>query len=531
MKKLLIFCLICLSSKMAFAQIEDELPINDSLYNSIEESNMLLYGDSKEGSAGKTFHSLKRFCPPFNVANQNISGLSWTVAISQTMTMQFAEMNGWSSNQISQEVFSYQFLYDLLPKTNPKSCKLGKDWIVETKNILEEIGTTTIKEYPFKTIDCNRRPTEQQIRKAHRYSVRSFNRIFEVSLSNEGISTGGKIFGIKRCLDRNHPVVLCIIADEQFRNLKSENWKPSYASKSSLQTIVIVGYDENRKAFEVMGQSANWGKQGFAYIHYQDLVMAKYGFEIIMNIKATPSPTIVKVKVQKPKPIPSQPTPIYNPETVKPSIIIADEDVTLSGELVVNEVIDYDKYEAVNIQRNQNGYYEMPRIYPKYSQFQLISQKSQVGSYVYVFSIDPSGKAEIHYPFQCNPNKPNEVYGMSVVSISPVIPNENTQVVIPTPRSETDENGNTKRIERALSKELSGTDWLVVLHSDRRLEGEINELVAQLYQHNSDFMKRFKQVFGDRLIDKQHVNYTGASFKANTKKGYIVPMIIKLEAN
>lgn len=530
MKKLiLILSLICLNSKITFAQIEDELPINDSLYASIEESNMLVFGDTKDTSPKMAAYSLKKFCPTFNVPNQRISGLNWTVAISQAMTMQYAEMNGLTQNQINQEAFSYQFLYDLLPKSSSRSCQLSNNWMVETKELLEETGITTIKQYQFDKIDCTRKPTQEQIRQARRYCVRSFNRIFEVKLSDESISTGGKIFSIKRCLERNHPVVLCMIADEQFRNLKSENWKRTYASKSSLQTIVIVGYDESRKAFEVMGTSANWGKQGFAWVSYQDLEMAKYGFEIIMNIKATPSKTIVKVKIQKPKPnTPSRPIKVYQP--VKPATVISEENVTLTGELVVNEVIDYDNYRKVSLRQSAAGYYELNTACQVGSQFQLLNQQAQKGSYLYVFSIDPTGKAEIHYPYEWKPNQ-DEQYGLGVRTISPVVPEEKSQVVIPTPRVETDEKGNSKRIERALTKESKGTDWLVVLYSDRRLEGELNDLVAQLYMHNRDFMPRFYQTFGDRLISKKDVAFNDGRFKANTHKGYIVPMILKLEAN
>ena len=530
MKKIIILCLVCLFSKTAFAQIEEELPINDSLYNSIEQSNLIIEGEKSYGSGSSLSYSMRNYCK-FPINKTSIKGLNLTMAVTQAMTIQNAQMNGWNSIQINQQMLSYQFLYDLIPKAAPKSCQLSKQWMNDTKHLLEEVGTTTLKDYPFKDIDCNRRPTDQQIRQAHRYSVRSFNTIFKVDPSDQNTSTRGKIYGVKRCLQRNHPVVLCIMADDNFSRLKTNVWTPTFSANVSLNTVVVIGYDDTRNAFEVMGTFGNnWGEQGFAWIRYEDLTMSKYGFEIVMNIRATPSPAVVKIEVQthptRPARVPSQRKPII----INPPTVISEEDVTLSGELILNEVVDYDKYRPANCERNSAGYYQLNKSYQVKDQFQLISQNAQKGSYVYVFSIDPNGKAELHYPYEWD-SQQTENYGLGIVPISPVVPAENSQVVIPSPRMEIDENGNATRTERALNKQLRGTDWLVVLYSDRRLEDEINGLVAQLYMHNRDFIARFNQVFGDRLISKRDVAFSGTTFKANTKRGYIVPMIIKLEAN
>lgn len=508
----------------AFAQSEDELPLNDSLYNSIEESNNLqIYGDSK-GTPNKVL-SLRNLCPPIKSDKSPNTGLSWAVAIAQTMSIQYKDL----TNQ--QEFFSYQFIYDLLPKESPERCSLAKDWMVDTKKILETRGTLTIHQYPFTKIDCSRKPTTIQITQARKYCVRSFNRLFQVVASNESISIGGKIHNIKSSLNRKHPVVLCMIADNEFLSIKSEQWNPTFKSKAKLNTIVVIGYDENKQLFEVMGQSTNWGKNGFAYISFKDLVYAKYAFELVMNDVASPS--LLIIADTKPRKIEKQQQIVIHNDKKEEKIerpskpVFPDKKINLSGELIVNQVTNVGEYQKVILQRTESGYYKMPSIYSTDAQFQLISQKSQSGSYVYVFSVDPQGKAEIHFPYEHNPNTKNKVYGMT---ISPVIPNENTQVVIPSPRIEIDENGNSKRIERALTKTNEGTDWLVVLHSDRRLEGELDGLVAQLYQHNRDFMSQFASVFGDRLVDKNNVWFDGSSFKAALSEGYIVPMIIKIEA-
>jgi hypothetical protein len=524
-KKLILFSLICLCSTMAFTQTEGELPINDSLYNAIEESNNLDVFGGVNGEKGiKNIISLKRLCPPQNPSKTTNSDMGWTVAVAQTMSMQYKDLNS------EQQLFSYQFIYDALPKVSNKQCSFSKNWMVETKTLLETKGMLTIQEYSFTASDCNRKPDSKLITKAKRNCVRSFNRVFDVKPTDGSISLGGKIESIQKCLDRNHPVILCIVADEQFRNLKSSTWNPTVQSTSSLQTVVVVGLDEKNKVIEVMGNYSSWGKSGFAYIRYQDIIYAKYAFEIVMTPQPTPqtelatnTPTQSRINTTKP-PIP-QKTNQSDRKINKPEPIVENNQITLSGELIVNKVIDMNKFQKVEINRKNVGFYEMTEDCKLKDQFQLISQKSQTGSFVYVFSVDPNGKAEVHYPII----KTDE-YGMSVTKISPVVPSENSQVVIPEPRFETNTDGNRKRIEQALSKTVAGADWLVVLHSDRRID-EIDDLVAQLNHHNRDFMPTFKRTFGDRLIDKYYVSYNGSSFRANTNKGYIVPMIIKIEAN
>lgn len=511
---------------MAFAQSENELPINDSLYNTIEESNNLdIFGGTADSKELMRSFSLKRFCPPLSTAKISNGGLGWTIAVTQAMSMQHQDLN----NQ--QQLFSYQFIYDALPKVGRNQCSFSDNWMVDTKKLLETTGTLTLQQYALATNDCNHKPDAKLLDKARRYCVRSFNRIFEVTPNDGSISIGGKLDRIKKSLNRNHPVVLCIVADEQFRSLKTGIWTPSRQSEATLQTVVVIGFDENRQMIEVMGNYSTWGNGGFAYIHYEDMKFAKFAFEMVINAQSTPSPVVVVREPSPAKPTKPQASNTTKPNNtnrivIKPKPVIANEEITLSGELVVNEVVGYNNYRKVEITRNQAGYYEMPRIYKVNDQFQLISQKSQTGSFVYVFSLDPKGKAEIHYP-----NHMLDEFGMSIVNISPVVPNKNSQVVIPGPRFERDIEGKEKRIERALSKSIAGTDWLVVLHSDRRLDNELDDLVGKLNHHTQDFILTFKQIFGERLIDKSHVKYHGSNFEANTRKGYIIPMIIKLEAN
>lgn len=516
-KKLIFFSLICLYSSSVFAQIEAELPLNDSLYNTIEESNELMFGDSPN-SIKKSSYSLRKFCLPATAKIHPIGGLQWSFVVTQAMSIQYSEMNG--SLMSNDEQFSPQFLYDLLPKSSSNSCQLEKTWAQDTKEILETIGTISLKDYPVQSFNCNRKPTNSQILKARRYCVRSFNKLFKTGNGNDEMSLGGKISIITSCLDRNHPVILCLKTDNQFSALKSEIWEPTFSSTPVTQTVIIIGYDKNLKLFEIAGLQGNrWGNQGFAKIRYRDLVYAFYGFEIVMNQLAMPSK----------KPLSQISNTKTNPRPNNISPATAAAEAFLSGELFLKEVVDYNKYRDAPMAYQKEGYFEPTKNYVLKSQFQLVSQMIQKGSYVYVFSIDPKGKAEIHYPYEWT----TESYGLTVEPIkhtSPAIPSEVSQIVIPRPRIETDPNGNSQRIEQALNKDVAGTDWLVILYSDQRLENELNTLVGRLSGNNLNFIEQFKEVFGKRLIPQKEIKFDEARFKANSHNGYIVPMIIKLTA-
>ncbi len=516
MKKLIFWGLISLYSFLASAQIESELPLNDSLYNNIEESNPLMFGDSPNG-AKRTTHSLRRFCPPTYANVPPVGGLQWSFAVTLAMNIQYSEMNGEVMSY--QKQFSPQFLYDLLPKSSSVNCRLESTWAQDTKEILETIGTVSLSDYPIQTANCDRKPEQKQLEKARRYCVRSFNKLFKTGTGNEDISIGGKISAITGCLDRNHPVILCLKADKQFSLLKSPIWEPTFSSGTSTFTVIIIGYNKATQLFEVAGlNGSQWGNQGFAGIRFKDLIYAFYGFEIVMNPSATPSGKPVQPVVTnrvKVKP--------HN-HAVRPAIV--PEEATLSGELLLKEVVDYDRYRAAAMSYHKAGYFEPIKSYGLKSQFQLISHKTQKGSYVYVFSIDPKGKAEVHYPYF----RATGGFGLSVKPVSPAIPSEESEIVIPKPRVEIDSEGNSRRIEQALIKEESGTDWLVVLYSDKRLENELDELIQKLAVDNRNFVQRFREVFGARLIPEKEVKLEETKFKARSNQGYIVPLIIRLTA-
>ncbi|MBC8155544.1 MAG: hypothetical protein H7Z72_21870 [Bacteroidetes bacterium] len=526
MKKWMISLLLTLTACVGYAQTNEEsdLESNDSLYFSLDESNPLFSGAPTVLAS----HSLGSFCPkPVPIATQ---AARWPMAVSYAMTVQVAGLRHWSAAQAHQERFSARFLFDLLPKSSAQSCKLRRDWLGETKRILEDIGQVREVDYPNGTTDCGRKPDPEFLKRVRRYDVRSFNRLFMPTTNDEGIDLGGKWARIIQSVSRNHPVILVLVADRHFHAFKGATWTPRFdGGNPVLQTVVIVGFDRRSQTMTVVNPSAaDWGEGGFATLRYKDLIFTKYAFELVLNAQSE-SLAQRPPRLARPPVRPSGSTVQTVPPTNDCNPVAQAEPVLLRGDLKIQAPSATGSFDELALIRQPGGYYQTKHPIAVAAPFQLVSGQAQAGSYVYVFSLDPTGKAELHYPYALT------TYGLGVVDrVSPVVPENQSQVVIPAPVVRYDAQGQQLRTERALVKEQPGTDWLVVLYSTHRLECELPALMQQLAGTNANFVPRFRQVFGPRLIqsDQLQLPTDHAGFAINSRqRGYIVPLLVKIDGN
>ncbi|MCF0051618.1 hypothetical protein LXM25_16235 [Dyadobacter sp. LJ53] len=483
------------------------LEVNDSVYNSIESANML-YGAALPEAAPKNL-SLRMYCPLAPVTASG--GLIWTAAISKAMSIMLGYGKQWSREQVENQAFSPYFLFDMLPKVSIESCGFHKEWIKQTQDLLVNIGNVKLTKYSQGAADCHNRPSEL-LNKVDRYLVRAMTRLFVNNPTDDLASIGQKQFVIKRCLGRKHPVVLCIMADEGFVNLKTDVWAPGSCMKS-LQTVVVTGYDDQRQAFEITHPiGKNWGKGGFAWIRYADLGHAKYAFEFTMEDR----PVLARESEKN----------IARHQKSNTGTHIPDRSV-LYGTLVLNSVNTEGNYIPVALTSHPAGYYEPDRRYDVLSQFQLLGTGA-AKSYVYVLGVDPDGKAQLHYPHQ------KEYKEDSPRISSAMLSEAQSQVVIPEPILTYDVNGNQIRKEQVFIKERQGTDWLAAIFSNKRMDREITVLIRELDGHSTDFLSRFQQVFGKYLKPKSMVNFEKDHMKFKSSPlpdASLVPVILKLEGN
>jgi hypothetical protein len=146
-------------------------------------------------------------------------------------------------------------------------------------------------------------------------------------------------------------------------------------------------------------------------------------------------------------------------------------------------------------------------------QFQLAAVNLQKNKYVYVFSYDPDGKTNLHWP------KVGGNYVETDLRESPLTPYETTSFLMPGPK-------------RAFTKDKAGTDFLFVLYSDKELD--IKDLEKRLKTmetvSSQSVLSKFETAFQGLLLDWKKIKYNSekVSFTAPATEA-IVPLILQLE--
>lgn len=96
-----------------------------------------------------------------------------------------------------------------------------------------------------------------------------------------------KTFEIRKAIMRGHPVIVNLQADADFPKLPSATpiWEPVRTGSPVAYTLLIVGYDETRQAFEVMSSwGSQWANNGYLWMSYNDLSnAATNGYVMIPN--------------------------------------------------------------------------------------------------------------------------------------------------------------------------------------------------------------------------------------------------------
>lgn len=95
-----------------------------------------------------------------------------------------------------------------------------------------------------------------------------------------------KVFETRKALMRGNPVLIELQAGENLNFFSGKSyWNPSATSDGSptKHPLIVVGYDEDKQAFEVMSVwGSRWGMDGYVWIKYDDFGrQAKNAFVII----------------------------------------------------------------------------------------------------------------------------------------------------------------------------------------------------------------------------------------------------------
>lgn len=138
--------------------------------------------------------------------------------------------------------------------------------MVEGLKFLTQVGTVNAVIVPY---DAAQIP--QAVYATNKYSISNYLHLFQSFASQRE-----KIFEVRKALMRGNPVLLDIKADGAFARLgNTVNWEAPKQLGQHNYTVLIVGFDENKQAFEVMGSWGNtWANNGYLWMSYNDLANA-----------------------------------------------------------------------------------------------------------------------------------------------------------------------------------------------------------------------------------------------------------------
>jgi hypothetical protein len=173
----------------------------------------------------------------------------------------------------------------------------------------------------------------------------------------------------------------------------------------------------------------------------------------------------------------------------------------------------------------KDGVYQAGK-WEKDQQFQLMVSGLTPDSHLYLISVDAHGKVELHWPIKSNGAKT-----LKVQNITSKVNDSETHFVLPKPRPNTS-NGQLKWIEQAFTKTEEGTDLVLMLHSSEELtDDEIDSLIQRLKgtKTEQDVKNAMQAVLGKDLIVSPKYNPNQIQYAARSDKGYIVPVLLRVD--
>lgn len=341
------------------------LVFNDEAYK-----NAPMKADEGEGAKGvseilkNTFKvDLKPYCPTVREQGKISSCVGWSVGYA-AMTIEKAVANKWANDQqtIDDHAFSAMFLYNQIKLGD---CYFGAE-LNQAFTVLQEKGNVYYRDFVVNN-NCDSVPVGKLMEKARLNRVKDFAVLFD---PDDKADT--KVDHVKRALARHKPVVIGMVLLENFLALKSgdEMWYPN-VGKTNLfggHAMVVVGYDDGRKAFELMNSwGKGWANEGFVWVRYDDFAKyCKYAFQLVLENEES---DYLSGNIQVLKP-------------VLKSVVNGESDVIFSALPFVNQQNHYALGESTNLPL----------------EFQLVADGFRKDSYLYVISFDKALKPSVHWP-------------------------------------------------------------------------------------------------------------------------------------
>ncbi len=186
--------------------------------------------------------------------------------------------------QNADAVFSPAFVYNQLNKGVDSGIYPG-----DALDLLQTKGVCTLKDMPYQPGDFKLQPTSDQLQKASAFKIKKWGRV----------TIDTKAF--KRWLYLDYPIMVTAGVDAFFSGSSLVNgeylWKSPKIAWPSFHELVIIGYDDNRKAFKVQNSwGKNWANQGYIWLDYDSMPNVIVEAYVMVTGESGPTPTIPVVQ-------------------------------------------------------------------------------------------------------------------------------------------------------------------------------------------------------------------------------------------
>lgn len=432
-------------------------------------------------------------CPEVGNQGRIQSCVGWSIGYG-ALTIQRAIQNGETDKaMITRNANSALFVYNQIKQN--EDCNSGAR-IVDAVKFLQKNGNCLSSEFDQEINDCSKLPDPTLQAEAGNFAIADFMTLFA-----KDEKADIKQFKIQRALANGQPVVVGLKIYQNFATLHGmTTWNPKIGNQMTAgsHAMVVVGYNEARGAFQLMNSwGKEWGKDGFIWVKYGDFTeFCKYAYVLHLGENQAVS---------------------TRTESLPNRAASTTEQARIAGDFAFRYVDGFENDRPImkDADVSFNGqYYRVNRTDWELGQFfQLVTTSSSANEYIYVFSVDGEGQPNIHWPRQAALNDKFE--GMNE---SALVTTSGAEIYIP-------------GIDRGLRLSKKGTEHLVILFAKREIEG-IKEISDYMEGEKEGFYNTLTELLQEYIISTKDIAFVDdrISFTTNGEQGYIVPIVVELEA-
>jgi cathepsin K len=209
--------------------------------------------------------------PPVRSQGYQGSCVSWAIAY-YLKSYQEKIQHGYEYETF-ENVMSPAFIYNQVKGGG--DCLNGSS-ILTSLMLLQEVGVTTWKDFPYSEEECDKIPDDELIEKAKQ------NRIGEIGYIPTSIIHDNPNYTLinilKTFLQQETPVIMSLdIKNVAINKINETTEKESYhlvthynfIAESCGHALLLVGYDDELQAFKFVNSwGSGWKDEGYAWIHY-----------------------------------------------------------------------------------------------------------------------------------------------------------------------------------------------------------------------------------------------------------------------